>query len=71
MSLRRTSHNNARIPPDRYDFPHDIAQFVLYFNISPAYGAFIASLDSVTLPKCWQNAKEDPKWKAAMLEKLP
>jgi Reverse transcriptase (RNA-dependent DNA polymerase) len=27
-------------------------------------------LDSVTLPKCWQDAKKDPKWKAAILEEL-
>jgi Reverse transcriptase (RNA-dependent DNA polymerase) len=64
MSLRRTSHSNARIPPDRYGFPHDITQFVSYSNISPTHGTFIASLDSVTLPK------KDPKWKAAMLEEL-
>jgi hypothetical protein len=70
MSLRQTSCNNAEIPPDRYGFPHDVAQFVSYSNISPTHGAFIASLDSVTLPKCWQDAKEDPKWKAAMLEEL-
>ena len=25
---------------------------------------------TVTLPKCWQVAKEDPKWKAAMHEEL-
>jgi hypothetical protein len=30
MSLRRISHSNVRIPPDRYGFPHDIAQFVSY-----------------------------------------
>jgi Reverse transcriptase (RNA-dependent DNA polymerase) len=69
MSLRRTSRNNAGIPPDRYGFPYDIAQFVSYSNISPTHGAFIASLESVTLPKCW-HAKEDPKWKAVMLEEL-
>jgi hypothetical protein len=50
MSLRRTSRSNAGIPPDRYGFPHDIAQSVLYSNISPTHEAFIASLDSITLP---------------------
>jgi hypothetical protein len=35
MSLRGTSRNNAGIPPDRYGFSHDIAQFVSYSNIFP------------------------------------
>jgi hypothetical protein len=50
MSLRRTFRSNARITPDRYDFSHDIAQFISYSNISPTHRAFIAFLDSVTLP---------------------
>jgi hypothetical protein len=61
MSLRRTSRSNAGIPPDRYSFPHDIAHFVSYSNISSTHRAFIASLVFVTLPKCWQDTKEDPK----------
>jgi Reverse transcriptase (RNA-dependent DNA polymerase) len=39
-------------------------------NISPVHGAFIASLDTVFIPKCWQVAKDDPKWKTVMLEEL-
>jgi Reverse transcriptase (RNA-dependent DNA polymerase) len=70
LSIRRTSRSNAGVPPDRYGFPHDIAQFVSYSHISPIHGAFIASLDIVSIPKCWQVAKDDPKWKAAMLEEL-
>ena len=76
IPIRRTTRINAGIPPNRYGYesdnihPHDIAQFVSYSNISPTYGAFIASLDSVTLPKCWQEAKADPKWRAAMNEEL-
>ena len=70
ITVRRTSRSNAGVPPDRYGFPHDIAKFVSYSNLSPTYRAFIASLDYVTLPKCWQVAKEDPKWKAAMQEEL-
>jgi hypothetical protein len=61
ISLRRTSRSNARIPPDRYGFPHDITHFVSYSNISSTHRAFIASLVFVTLPKCWQDTKEDPK----------
>jgi hypothetical protein len=70
LSIRKTSRINAGIPPDRYGFPHDIVQFVSYSNISPVHGAFIESLDIVSIPKCWQVAKDDPKWKAAMLEEL-
>jgi hypothetical protein len=69
MSLRRTSCSNVGILSDRYGFSHDITQFVSYSNISPTHGAFITSF-FVTLPKCWQNAKQDPKWKALMLEEL-
>jgi hypothetical protein len=52
------------------NFQNDIAKFVSYSNISPIYGAFITSLDIVSIPKCWQVAKKDPKWKAIMLEEL-
>ncbi|XP_078158439.1 putative mitochondrial protein AtMg00820 [Carex rostrata] len=70
LSVRRTPRENAGIPPDRYGFLHEIAQFVSYSHISPVHRAFIASLDTVSIPKCWQVAKGDPKWKAAMLEEL-
>jgi hypothetical protein len=70
MPLRRTSRANAGCPPDRYDFLHNIAQFVSYSNISPAHTSFIASLDSVFILKCWQVAKGDTKWKAAIHEEL-
>jgi hypothetical protein len=61
LSIRRTTRINAGVPPDRYGFPHNIAQFVSYSHISPAHGAFIASLDIVFFPKSWQVVKEDPK----------
>jgi hypothetical protein len=47
-----------------------LAQFVSYSNKLPVHGAFIASFDTVSIPKCWQVAKDDPKWKAVMLEEL-
>ena len=53
LEVRRTSCSNAGVPPDHYGFPHDISQFISYSNISATHRAFIASLDSVTLPKCW------------------
>jgi hypothetical protein len=70
MSLMRMSHSNTGISPDHYDFSYDIAQFVSYSNISPTYGAIIASLNSATLSKCWRDAKYNPKWNACILEEL-
>jgi hypothetical protein len=61
IPLRRTSRENAGVPPDRYGFPHDIVKFIYYSHISPIYRAFITSLDTVFIPKCWQVAKRDPK----------
>jgi hypothetical protein len=59
LSVRRTTRSNARITPDRYGFypDHDITHHVSYSHISPSHGAFIASLDIISLPKCWQDAK--------------
>jgi hypothetical protein len=54
MTLR-TSRSNAGRNPDRYGFlntPHDIAQFVSYTNISPINGAFIVSLNIISISKC-------------------
>lgn len=68
--LRRSSRNNAGKAPERYGFPHDIAQFCSYSKLSSNFRAFTVSLDAVSIPKCWQEAKQDPKWKAAMLEEL-
>ncbi|KAJ9550922.1 hypothetical protein OSB04_014967 [Centaurea solstitialis] len=70
LSLRRSSRRNAGNPPPRYRVEHDIAHFVSYSNISDTHGAFITSLDMASIPKSWQVAKEDPKWRAAMLEEL-
>jgi hypothetical protein len=70
MQLRQISRVNAGCPSDRYGFPHDIAQFISYPSISPAHTIFIASLDSVSIPKCWHVAKNNPKWKAAIHEDL-
>jgi hypothetical protein len=49
---------------------HSIDQHVDYSNLPTEYVAFIASLDGVSIPKCRQVAKEDPKRKTTMLEEL-
>jgi hypothetical protein len=43
---------------------------VSYASLSPAYRAFVISLQSVVIPKDWKEANRDPKWREAMLEEL-
>jgi hypothetical protein len=70
IALRKGTRNNAGMPPLRYGFEHDISNYVSYAFLSPAYRAFVASLQSVQVPKDWREAKNDPKWHEAMLEEL-
>jgi len=49
---------------------HDIANFLSYSRLSPANRAFVASLQTVPIPRDWKCAKQDPKWKAAMEEEV-
>ncbi|XP_020271454.1 uncharacterized protein LOC109846618 [Asparagus officinalis] len=62
--------SNSDPTPEIPTQPSTIDHFVSYSHISPSHGAFIASLDSVIIPNSWQDAKKDPKWKAAMHEEL-
>ena len=41
-----------------------------YDALSPSYRAFVASLQTTSIPKDWKTAKQDPKWRAAMIEEL-
>jgi hypothetical protein len=47
-----------------------ISVTVSYASLSPAYRAFVASLQSVVIPKDWKEAYHDPKWQEVMLEEL-
>jgi len=58
------------VPPPMYGFEHDIGNYVSYASLSPAYRAFVASLQSIMIPKDWKEANQDPKWREAMLEEL-
>jgi hypothetical protein len=49
---------------------HDIGNFVSYESLSPSYRAFVASLQTVSIPKDWKIAKQDLKWREAMIEEL-
>jgi len=68
--------STAGKPPERYGFEdgiedkNDIANYVSYESLSSTYKAFVASLQSVEIPRDWKEAKRDPKWKEAMLEEL-
>nr|AAP21414.1 putative polyprotein [Oryza sativa Japonica Group]ABF99446.1 retrotransposon protein, putative, unclassified [Oryza sativa Japonica Group] len=72
---RRETRSNAGRPPIRLGFEHlsfmhDIANYITYSHVSPAYKTFIASLQTMPIPKDWKCAKQDPKWKDAMKEEL-
>ena len=52
------------------DYKHDISNFISYEFCNPSFQSFFASLHSVSIPNGWKLAKEDPKWKEAMLEDM-
>ena len=70
IALRKDTRTGAGVPPQRYGFDHDVSNYVSYASLSPAYNAFLASLQSVIIPRDWKEAKQNPKWKEAMLEEL-
>src|SRR6266498_4672036 len=70
IALRKETRTGAGVPPQRYGFDHDASNYVSYASLSSAYNAFLASLQSVSIPRDWKEAKQDPKWKEAMLEEL-
>jgi hypothetical protein len=51
LAQRREPRINAGKPPSRYGYEHDIANFISYAHVSPAYRTFIASLQTVPIPK--------------------
>jgi hypothetical protein len=75
LAQRRDTRSNFGKPPVRYGFEHpsidhDIANFLLYSRLSPAYRAFVASLQTVPIPKNYRCAKQDPNWNVAMREEM-
>jgi len=70
IALRKGARGNAGVPPSRYGFDHDISNYVSYASLSPTYRVFVASLQSVAIPRDWKQALQDPKWREAMLEEL-
>jgi hypothetical protein len=76
LAMRKEVRSKAGKPPVRYGFEDDnknakdIANHVSYESLSSTYKSFVASLQSVVIPKNWKEEKQDPKWKEAMLEEL-
>jgi hypothetical protein len=70
IALRKGTRAGARKPPNWYREEHDIANYISYTSLSTNYMAFIASLQSVVIPRDWKVAKQDPKWREAMIEEL-
>jgi hypothetical protein len=69
IALRKGTRACVERLQKKYD-ECDIGNFVSYEALSPSYKAFVASLQSVSIPTDWKVAKEDKKWCAAMLEEL-
>jgi hypothetical protein len=66
----RTTDIPAHLKDYVVGYKHDIANFVSYRKCKSAFQSFISSLDYVSIPTDWKLAKEDPKWKEAMLEEM-
>jgi len=57
LAQSRDHRVNAGKPPVRYGYEHDIAKYVSYSSVSPAYRTFVASLQTVPIPKDWRCAR--------------
>ncbi|KAF3771656.1 Retrovirus-related Pol polyprotein from transposon TNT 1-94 [Nymphaea thermarum] len=49
---------------------HHIQKFVSYAKLSSDYKCFITSLSKSVVPRCVEDAREDPKWLQAMTEEI-
>ena len=62
VELPLAQHKNPRAntlkPPSRYGFEYDIVNYVSYSSVSSAYRTFVASLQTVPIPKDWRCAKQ-------------
>lgn len=70
LAQRRDHRTNAGKPPSRFGFEHDIANYMSYSHVSPACRTFVASLQTVFIPKDWRCAKHNPRWNEAIKEEL-
>jgi hypothetical protein len=71
IALRKGTRAATTRPVDRYGFNvNDIGNYVSYESLYPSYKAFVASLQSVVILTDWKKAKDDSKWRMAMVEEL-
>ena len=70
IAHRKQPRTTAGKLPSKFA-PYDISNYVSYSSVGPLYKSFIASLHSaVPIPRDWQEAKQYPEWRAAMLEEM-
>lgn len=71
FALRRTTRATPGIQEKRYLFDDNgIGKYVSYEALSSSHKTFVASLQYMSIPTDWKKAKEDSKWRVAMMEEL-
>ncbi|XP_071918386.1 retrovirus-related Pol polyprotein from transposon TNT 1-94 isoform X2 [Coffea arabica] len=81
--INSQSSNSGMTPSCELDLPialrkgkrhctsHPISNFVSYSRFSMSYSSFVASLDSISIPKSITYALNHPGWRLAMQEEMP
>jgi hypothetical protein len=70
IANRRQPRSTAGKLPSRFA-PYNMSHHVAYSSVGSQYQSFISSLQSTTpMPKDWQEAKLDQRWRKAMIEEM-
>ena len=70
IAIRKQPRVTAGKLPSKLS-PYDVSNYVSYASLGSQYKYFLASLDSaVPIPRDWHEAKQDPRWRQAMLEEM-
>jgi hypothetical protein len=70
IALRKQHRTIAGKLPSKLS-PYDVSNYVSYASLGSQYKSFIAALDSIApVPRDWQEAIKDPKWRIAMFEEM-
>lgn len=73
---KRRYPSRVRNKPDLLGFSssncvhYPVSNYVSYHRLSKSHLVFTFQLSSASLPKSFQEAIEDPKWKSAMVEEM-
>lgn len=66
---KQTRTTAGKLPPNMSSY--DLSNYVSYSSVGSHYKSFIAALDStLPIPRDWQEAKQYPEWRAAMMEEM-